>query len=235
MERLQKYLAECGIASRRKCEQLILDGKIKVNGTVIKNLGIKIDPDKDIVEYDGRVVAKVQHNIYIMLNKPTGFITTVKDQFGRPSVLDIIKIKDRIYPVGRLDCDTSGLLLLTNDGDIANKLMHPKHEIDKVYIAKIRGIPDDKDLDRFRNGLLLDNRLTAKAKIEILKKINNDALVKIVIHEGRNRQIRRMCKLIGHPVMTLKRIKIGDLELGNLKVGQWRYLSGEEVQYLKNL
>ncbi|AST59097.1 pseudouridine synthase [Thermoanaerobacterium thermosaccharolyticum] len=235
MERLQKYLAECGIASRRKCEQLILDGKIKVNGTVIKNLGIKIDPDKDIVEYDGRVVAKVQHNIYIMLNKPTGFITTVKDQFGRPSVLDIIKIKDRIYPVGRLDCDTSGLLLLTNDGDIANKLMHPKHEIDKVYIAKIRGIPDDKDLDRFRNGLLLDNRLTAKAKIEILKKINNDALVKIVIHEGRNRQIRRMCELIGHPVMTLKRIKIGDLELGNLKVGQWRYLSGEEVQYLKNL
>ncbi|OXT07600.1 pseudouridine synthase [Thermoanaerobacterium thermosaccharolyticum] len=235
MERLQKYLAECGIASRRKCEQLILDGKIKVNGTVIKNLGIKIDPDKDIVEYDGRVVAKVQHNIYIMLNKPTGFITTVKDQFGRPSVLDIIKIKDRIYPVGRLDCDTSGLLLLTNDGDIANKLMHPKHEIDKVYIAKIRGIPDDKDLDRFRNGLLLDNRLTAKAKIEILKKINNDALVKIVIHEGRNRQIRRMCELIGHPVITLKRIKIGDLELGNLKVGQWRYLSGEEVQYLKNL
>jgi 23S rRNA pseudouridine2605 synthase len=235
MERLQKYLAECGIASRRKCEQLILDGKIKVNGTVIKNLGIKIDPDKDIVEYDGRVVAKVQHNIYIMLNKPTGFITTVKDQFGRPSVLDIIKIKDRIYPVGRLDCDTSGLLLLTNDGDIANKLMHPKHEIDKVYIAKIRGIPDDKDLDRFRNGLLLDNRLTAKAKIEILKKINNDALVKIVIHEGRNRQIRRMCELIGHPVMTLKRIKIGDLELGNLKVRQWRYLSGEEVQYLKNL
>ncbi|MEG6568208.1 pseudouridine synthase [Thermoanaerobacterium thermosaccharolyticum] len=235
MERLQKYLAECGIASRRKCEQLILDGKIKVNGTVIKNLGIKIDPDKDIVEYDGRVVAKVQHNIYIMLNKPTGFITTVKDQFGRPSVLDIIKIKDRIYPVGRLDCDTSGLLLLTNDGDIANKLMHPKQEIDKVYIAKIRGIPDDKDLDRFRNGLLLDNRLTAKAKIEILKKINNDALVKIVIHEGRNRQIRRMCELIGHPVMTLKRIKIGDLELGNLKVGQWRYLSGEEVQYLKNL
>ncbi|WHE08076.1 pseudouridine synthase [Thermoanaerobacterium thermosaccharolyticum] len=235
MERLQKYLAECGIASRRKCEQLILDGKIKVNGTVIKNLGIKIDPDKDIVEYDGRVVAKVQHNIYIMLNKPTGFITTVKDQFGRPSVLDIIKIKDRIYPVGRLDYNTSGLLLLTNDGDIANKLMHPKHEIDKVYIAKIRGIPDDKDLDRFRNGLLLDNRLTAKAKIEILKKINNDALVKIVIHEGRNRQIRRMCELIGHPVMTLKRIKIGDLELGNLKVGQWRYLTGEEVQYLKNL
>jgi len=170
MERLQKYLAECGIASRRKCEQLILDGKIKVNGTVIKNLGIKIDPDKDIVEYNGRVVAKVQHNIYIMLNKPTGFITTVKDQFGRPSVLDIIKIKDRIYPVGRLDYNTSGLLLLTNDGDIANKLMHPKHEIDKVYIAKIRGIPDDKDLDTFRNGLLLDNRLTAKAKIEILKK-----------------------------------------------------------------
>ncbi|MDI3478495.1 MAG: rRNA synthase [Thermoanaerobacterium sp.] len=235
MERLQKYLAECGIASRRKCEQLILDGKIKVNGTVIKNLGIKIDPDKDIVEYNGRVVAKVQHNIYIMLNKPTGFITTVKDQFGRPSVLDIIKIKDRIYPVGRLDYNTSGLLLLTNDGDIANKLMHPKHEIDKVYIAKIRGIPDDKDLDTFRNGLLLDNRLTAKAKIEILKKINNDALVKIVIHEGRNRQIRRMCELIGHPVMTLKRIKIGDLELGNLKVGQWRYLTGEEVQYLKNL
>lgn len=235
MERLQKYLAECGIASRRKCEQIILDGQIKVNGIVIKNLGFKVDPDKDIVEYDGKVVTKVQHNIYIMLNKPVGFVTTVKDQFGRPSVLDLIKIKDRIYPVGRLDYNTSGMLLLTNDGDLANKLMHPKHEVDKVYIAKIRGIPDDKELDRFREGLLIDNRLTAKAKIEILKKIKNDAVVKIAIHEGRNRQIRKMCELIGHPVLTLKRIKIGDLELGELKTGHWRYLNDEEVQYLKNL
>lgn len=235
MERLQKYLAKCGIASRRKCEQIILDGKIKVNGIVINNLGFKVDPDKDIVEYDGKVVTKVQHNIYIMLNKPVGFVTTVRDQFGRPSVIDLIKIKDRIYPIGRLDYNTSGLLLLTNDGDLANKLMHPKYEIDKVYIAKIRGIPDDKELNKFRNGLLIDNRLTAKAKIEILEKTKNDAIVKVVIHEGRNRQIRKMCELIGHPVLTLKRIKIGDLELGKLKVGQWRYLSDGEVHYLKNL
>lgn len=235
MERLQKYLAECGIASRRKCEQLILDGKVKVNGKTIRELGVKVDPNKDVVEYNGKVVTKVNKNIYIMLNKPVGYITTVKDQFDRPSVIDLVNIDDRIYPIGRLDYDTSGLLLLTNDGDLANKLMHPRHKINKVYIAQIKGVPNKMKLDMFRNGLYIDNYKTAKAEIDILKVTNGNSTVRIVIHEGRNRQIRKMCELIGHPVLKLKRVKIGNLDIGNLKTGQWRYLSKDEVEYLKKL
>ncbi|AEF17257.1 pseudouridine synthase Rsu [Thermoanaerobacterium xylanolyticum LX-11] len=235
MERLQKYLAECGIASRRKCEQLILDGKVKVNGETVRELGVKVDPNKDVVEYNGKVVTKVNKNIYIMLNKPVGYITTVKDQFDRPSVIDLVSIDDRVYPIGRLDYDTSGLLLLTNDGDLANKLMHPRHNINKVYIAQIKGVPDKMKLDMFRNGLRIDNYKTAKAEIDILKVTNGNSTVKIAIHEGRNRQIRKMCELIGHPVLKLKRVKIGNLDIGNLKTGQWRYLSKDEVEYLKKL
>lgn len=235
MERLQKYLAECGIASRRKCEQLILDGKVKVNGETVRELGVKVDPNKDVIEYNGKVVTKVNKNIYIMLNKPVGYITTVKDQFDRPSVIDLVNIDDRVYPIGRLDYDTSGLLLLTNDGDLANKLMHPRHNINKVYIAQIKGVPDKMKLDMFRNGLRIDNYKTAKAEIDILKVANGNSIVRIVIHEGRNRQIRKMCELIGHPVLKLKRVKIGNLDIGNLKTGQWRYLSKDEVEYLKKL
>lgn len=235
MERLQKYLAECGIASRRKCEQLILDGKVKVNGKTVRELGVKVDPNKDVVEYNGKVVTKINKNIYIMLNKPVGYITTVKDQFDRPSVIDLVNIDDRVYPIGRLDYDTSGLLLLTNDGDLANKLMHPRHKINKVYIAQIKGVPDKMKLDMFRNGLYIDNYKTAKAEIDILKVTNGNSTVRIVIHEGRNRQIRKMCELIGHPVLKLKRVKIGNLDIGNLKTGQWRYLSKDEVEYLKKL
>lgn len=235
MERLQKYLAECGIASRRKCEQLILDGKVKVNGETVRELGVKVDPNKDVIEYNGKIVTKVNKNIYIMLNKPVGYITTVKDQFDRPSVIDLVNIDDRVYPIGRLDYDTSGLLLLTNDGDLANKLMHPRHNINKVYIAQIKGVPDKMKLDMFRNGLRIDNYKTAKAEIDILKVANGNSTVRIVIHEGRNRQIRKMCELIGHPVLKLKRVKIGNLDIGNLKTGQWRYLSKDEVEYLKKL
>ncbi|MEG6565878.1 pseudouridine synthase [Thermoanaerobacterium saccharolyticum] len=235
MERLQKYLAECGIASRRKCEQLILAGEVKVNGETIRKLGIKVDPNKDVVEYNGKVVTKVNKNIYIMLNKPVGYLTTVKDQFDRPSVIDLVNIDDRVYPIGRLDYDTSGLLLLTNDGDLANKLMHPKNKINKVYIAQIKGVPDKMKLDMFRNGLCIDNYKTAKAEIDILKVANGNSTVRIVIREGRNRQIRKMCELIGHPVLKLKRVKIGNLDIGNLKTGQWRYLSKDEVEYLKKL
>ncbi|SNX55406.1 pseudouridine synthase [Thermoanaerobacterium sp. RBIITD] len=235
MERLQKYLAECGIASRRKCEQLILAGLVKVNGLIIKNLGFKVNPDKDIVEYNNKIVKKIEKNIYIMLNKPIGYVTTVRDQFKRPSVIDLINIKERIYPVGRLDYSTSGLLLLTNDGELTYRLTHPKHEVSKTYIAKIKDIPDANKLKRFRSGLIIDNRLTSKAEIDILKVEDNNAIVKIIIHEGRNRQIRKMCDAIGHPVITLKRIKIGDLKLGKLGIGNWRYLKTEEIEYLKNL
>lgn len=234
--RLQKYLAMCGVASRRKSEKMILQGRVKVNGKVIDKLGYKINPDIDVILVDNKQVIKKENYIYIALNKPEGYITTVKDQFNRPTVLDLVKsINERIYPIGRLDYDTSGLLLLTNDGDLTYKLTHPKHEIEKVYIAKIKGVPTEKKLNKFRKGLKIDNYVTSKAKIEVLKKYNDYSIVKIAIHEGKNRQIRKMCKKINHPVIKLKRIAIGKIELGNLKKGSWRYLSKEEISYLKEL
>ncbi len=207
--RLQKYLAMCGIASRRKSEALILQGRVKVNGKVIDELGYKIDPDTDIVLFDNKRVIKKENYIYIALNKPEGYITTVKDQFNRPTVLDLVKnVNERIYPVGRLDYDTSGLIFLTNDGDLTYRLTHPKHEVEKVYIAKIKGIPTEEELNKFRNGLKIDDYITSKAKIEVLKKYNNYSIVKITIHEGKNRQVRKMCEKINHPVISLKRVAI---------------------------
>ncbi|WP_082394747.1 pseudouridine synthase [Caloranaerobacter sp. TR13] len=234
--RLQKYLAMCGVASRRKSEMLILQGRVRVNGKVIEELGYKINPNVDIVLVDKKPIIKKENNIYIALNKPEGYITTVKDQFNRPTVLDLVKsINERIYPIGRLDYDTSGLLILTNDGDLTYKLTHPKHEIEKVYIAKIKGVPTERELKEFRNGLKIDNYVTSKAKIKVIKMYNDYSIVKITIHEGKNRQIRKMCKKINHPVINLKRIAIGNIKLGNLKKGDWRYLSKEEIQYLKEL
>ncbi|KGG81387.1 pseudouridine synthase [Caloranaerobacter azorensis H53214] len=234
--RLQKYLAMCGIASRRKSEALILQGRVKVNGKVIDELGYKIDPDTDIVLFDNKRVIKKENYIYIALNKPEGYITTVKDQFNRPTVLDLVKnVNERIYPVGRLDYDTSGLIFLTNDGDLTYRLTHPKHEVEKVYIAKIKGIPTEEELNKFRNGLKIDDYITSKAKIEVLKKYNNYSIVKITIHEGKNRQVRKMCEKINHPVISLKRVAIGKINLGNLKKGNWRYLSKKEIEYLKSL
>ncbi|KPU28383.1 pseudouridine synthase [Caloranaerobacter sp. TR13] len=226
----------CGVASRRKSEMLILQGRVRVNGKVIEELGYKINPNVDIVLVDKKPIIKKENNIYIALNKPEGYITTVKDQFNRPTVLDLVKsINERIYPIGRLDYDTSGLLILTNDGDLTYKLTHPKHEIEKVYIAKIKGVPTERELKEFRNGLKIDNYVTSKAKIKVIKMYNDYSIVKITIHEGKNRQIRKMCKKINHPVINLKRIAIGNIKLGNLKKGDWRYLSKEEIQYLKEL
>ncbi|WP_028991911.1 pseudouridine synthase [Thermoanaerobacter thermocopriae] len=235
MVRLQKYLAECGIASRRKCEEYILQGRVKVNGKEVKELGVKINPDVDIIEFDDKIVRREKKKVYIMLNKPTGYITSVKDQFGRATVMDLVKVKERIYPVGRLDYDTSGLLLLTNDGEIANILMHPRHEIAKTYIAKIKGIPTEEELERFRNGLLIEDYVTSKAEIKVLTVKKGTSVVEIKIHEGKNRQVRKMCEAIGHPVISLMRTKIGELSLEGLKPGEWRYLTNKEINYLKSL
>ncbi|MGB9678565.1 MAG: pseudouridine synthase [Thermoanaerobacteraceae bacterium] len=235
MERLQKYLAECGIASRRKCEEYIISGRVKVNNKIIKDLGVKIDPEVDIIKFDGKIVKRNLNLVYIMLNKPVGYITSSKDQFNRPTVLDLVKIPERIYPIGRLDYATSGLLLLTNDGELANILMHPKNKINKTYIAEIKGIPKPDELEKFRNGILIDGKLTSEALIKITKEKNYSSIVEIVIHEGMNRQIRKMCSAIGHPVISLKRIKVGEITLGNLKEGQWRFLNNNEIKYLKNL
>jgi len=234
MERIQKYIARCGVTSRRKAEELIKQGKVKVNGELIKDI-ILVDPEKDIVEVNGKIIKPEERKVYIMLNKPVGYVTTVKDEKGRRTVLDLIDVKERIYPVGRLDYDTSGLLILTNDGDFAYKLMHPSKEVDKVYIAEVEGIPTEKELEMFRNGLKIEDYITSKAKIEILKIIDKNAIVRIVIHEGKNRQVRKMCEKIGHKVLKLKRVQIGKIKLGSLEVGKWRYLNKEEIEWVKRL
>lgn len=236
-ERLQKFLAEAGVASRRKAEELIAAGKIKVNGKVVTELGTKVDPKKDEVLYLDKEVSKKEVDlVYIMLHKPEGYVTTAKEQFGRPGVMDLVsQIEARIFPVGRLDYDTSGLLLLTNDGDLTYKLTHPKHDVDKTYIAKLYGTPDDMDLQKFRRGVFIDGRQTKPAKMQILEKGERQSTVEIVIHEGRNRQVRKMCEAIKHPVAQLKRVATGELKLGDLPKGKYRHLTPKEVKYLKSL
>lgn len=238
-ERLQKFLAEAGVASRRKAEELIAQGKVKVNGKVVTEMGMKIDPAKDEVTYlDKKVTTKDTKMVYIMLYKPEGYVTTAKEQFGRPAVMDLIKgVKERIFPVGRLDYDTSGLLLLTNDGDLTYKLTHPKHDVDKTYIAKLYGIPDEGALQKFRRGVVIDGKRTKPAKIQIIDKDKDGRFctAEIIIHEGRNRQVRKMCEAIKHPVAQLKRVATGELKLGDLQKGKYRHLTEKEIKYLKKL
>lgn len=230
--RLQKYIAECGVASRRKSEELIKQGRVKVNGIPVSEMGVKVS-DEDVVEVDGRRISLEQKKVYIMLNKPVGYISSVRDQFSRNTVVDLIKgVKERIYPVGRLDYDTSGLLLLTNDGDFAFRLTHPKHEMKKTYIAEVEGVPDSNDIESFQNGLRIEDYVTSPAELTVLEKKKSSSIVKVVIHEGKNRQVRKMCDAIGHPVISLKRIAIGDLYLKSLPEGQWRYLKEEEIKML---
>lgn len=234
--RLQKFLAEAGIASRRKAEELIVMGKIQLNGKVVTELGTKVDTQKDVVLYQNKKVEIKQNFVYIMLYKPEGYVTTVKDQFQRPTVMDLLKdVTERVYPVGRLDYDTSGLLLLTNDGDLTYRLTHPKHHIEKTYEAKLFGIPSEQDILKFRRGIIIDGKKTEPATLEILKKEKKYTTVRIVIQEGRNRQVRKMCQAIKHPVAQLKRIGTGTLFLKDLKKGSYRYLTQKEISYLKSL
>lgn len=236
MERLQKYMADCGVASRRKAEELIKQGLVSVNGETVTELGVKVDPAKDKVLYKGKVISPEKKKVYIMLNKPEGYVTTAKDQFGRPTVLDLVKnVKERLVPVGRLDYDTSGLLILTNDGDIVYKLTHPKNEIKKVYEAKLFGVPDSNTIKLFKNGITIDGKKTHPAKLDLLKVDGRFSWCNITIHEGRNRQVRKMCQAARHPVASLRRIAEGDITLGNLKKGEWRYLTDKEIRYLKEL
>ncbi|KXG76841.1 pseudouridine synthase [Thermotalea metallivorans] len=234
--RLQKYIAQSGIASRRKAEELIRSGKVKVNGVVIENMGAVIDPSSDVITVDDKIVKIEEKKVYIMLHKPEGFVTTVSDEFNRPAVIDLVKdIKERIYPVGRLDYDTSGLLLMTNDGDLTYRLTHPKHEIPKTYIAKVRGHLAQSAQKKFRQGIDIGGYITAPASLEVLKLERDTSVVKVVIHEGKNRQIRRMFDHLGHPVVSLKRVAIGKLNIDQLPRGKWRCLSPKEVAYLKSL
>ena len=230
-ERLQKYLASAGIASRRKCEELILQGKIEVNGIVVTELGTKVN-SKDIIKYNGKIVKPEEEKVYILLNKPIGYVTTAHEQFGRDKVLDLIKINKRIVPVGRLDMYTSGALILTNDGELVNKLTHPKNEIDKTYNATLKGIITEQELEKLRTGVIIDNDyLTKPAKVKILKidEDKNISRIQITIHEGKNRQIRKMCEAINKKVIALHRSKIGNLQVKDLKPGEWKYLKLNEI------
>ena len=230
--RLQKYLASCGVASRRKCEELILNGKIEVNGKTVLELGTKVNPDKDEVKYNGKVVKLEDEKIYILLNKPIGYVTTAKEQFGRDMVLDLVKVNKRIVPVGRLDMYTSGALILTNDGDFVNKLTHPSHEIDKTYNVTLKGIVSKEEIEKLQNGVEIDDGYVTKpAKVKILKIDEEKKIsrIQITIHEGKNRQVRKMCEAVGKRVLALHRCKIGTLDVKDLKLGEWRYLSKREV------
>ena len=235
-ERLQKFLAENGIASRRKCEELILKGLVKVNGEVITELGTKINPDKDIVEFNNQEVKKVNKKVYILLNKPIGYVTTAKDQFGRDSVLDLVNdIKERIVPVGRLDMYTSGALLRSNDGEFINIITHPSNEIEKTYNVTVAGIVSNADVNKLENGveIQVDGKMitTQKAKVKILKtdEEKNLSRLQITIHEGKNREIRKMCEAIGKKVLALHRSRIANLTVKDLRLGKWRYLTEKEV------
>lgn len=234
--RLQKFLADCGICSRRKAEKYILEGKVKVNNQVVVILGTKINPNKDVVLFDNKKIGIKHKKTYVMLNKPKSYVTTSKDQFNRNTVLDLVNIENtRIFPIGRLDFDTTGLLLLTNDGELAYILTHPKHKIKKTYMATVFGTPTEDELSDFRNGLKIEDYTTARSEIKIVNKYMDRSDVLISIFEGKNRQIRKMCEKINHPVIDLKRIKIGDIELGTLKSGAFRNLNDTEVKYLEKL
>ena len=234
-ERLQKYLANAGVASRRKCEELILEGKIKVDGKVITELGSKVIPGINKVEYNNKLVTLNEEKVYVLLNKPIGYVTTVKDQFDRDKVTDLIKgIKENLLPVGRLDMYTSGALILTNDGDFIYKVTHPKHEIEKTYNATIRGIVKEDEIDKLRKGVKIEDYITKPAQVKILKidKENNISRLQITIHEGKNRQVRKMCEAIDKKVLALHRAKIGDVDVKNLEIGKWRYLTKKEIESL---
>lgn len=236
--RLQKYIAMCGVASRRNAETLIDEGKVCVNGQKVSEQGIKVEIGADTVTVNGKTVKPVNRLYYIMLNKPVGYVSTVKDQFERPTVIDLLggEIPARLFPVGRLDYDTEGLLLLTNDGDFAYKITHPKHKVDKTYIAVLKGGISIKGLAQLRRGVRLDDGfVTSPAEIEMLNTDAGHTTVKITIHEGKNRQVRRMFEAVGSKVVELQRVAIGRTELGNLPLGRWRYLTSHEISFLKNM
>ncbi len=233
-DRLQKILSAHGVASRRKAELMLLAGRIKVNGAVVTELGTKADPDKDHIEVDGRPLTHIGERLYVALHKPAGYVTTVSDPQGRPTVMDLVTgVKERVYPVGRLDFLTSGLILLTNDGDFAHTMMHPRHEIPKYYLCHVSGTPGPQALRTLSSGVTLEDGLTAPARVRTVGQVGGDALLEIVIHEGRNRQVRRMMEAVGHEVRNLVRTRIGNLALGGLTPGQWRYLRQEEADALR--
>lgn len=234
-ERLQKLLSQAGIASRREAETLIVAGRVTVNGRVVTELGTKADPATDRIAVDGKPVRPVAGNLYLLLNKPVGYLTTLKDPQGRPIVTDLLKdVATRVYPVGRLDYNTEGLLLMTNDGAWANRLAHPRHEIEKEYLVRVRGKVTPDQIRRLADGVELEDGRTAPARVYLASESDNNSWLSVTIHEGRYRQVRRMCEAVSLAVVRLKRVRYGFLELGDLKPGEYRHLVAAEVERLVN-
>jgi pseudouridine synthase len=234
--RLNKFLSEAGVASRREADRLILEGRVSVNRRIVEELGVRVEEDRDTVQVDGVTVRKERGLLYILLNKPSGCLVTLKDPFHRPTVKDLIPSSlGRVFPVGRLDFESEGALLLTNDGELAFRLTHPRFGVRKVYIAKVRGEPDDKALRRLERGVLLEGKKTAPAKAALLTANPKSSLLRIELSEGRKREVREMCRAVGHPVLDLRRVEFAGLGLKPLKPGEWRRLEPNEVRRLKNL
>ena len=237
-ERLQKFIANQGICSRRKAEEYITSGRIKVNGNVIMELGTKIDPSKDVVEVDGKKISNISgKKVYILLNKPIGYVTTTRDQFNRNTVLDLVNVKEKVLPVGRLDMYTSGAIILSNDGDFIYKITHPKYEVEKTYNVTLKGQVTDEEIEQLRNGVQIENYVTGKAKVKILRidKEKDLSRVELIIHEGKNREVRKMCEAIGRKVLALHRTKIGNISVKDLRLGTWRYLKPNEIKSLLDI
>jgi len=234
-QRLQKILSRAGVTSRRKAEQLIVEGRVKVDGEVVTTLGIKVDPEVQQIEVDEQIL-HFPSPIYIMLYKPRYYLTTLYDPRGRPKVADLLKdIPTRVFPIGRLDFDAEGLLLLTNDGEFANMLIHPRYKIPKTYRVLVKGIPNFYALKKLKTGVDLEDGKTLPAQVKVIRKLKSKSWLELTIYEGRYRQIKRMCAAVGHPVLRLKRIRIGPLSLGNLKPGEYRYLTPNEVSRLRSI
>lgn len=231
--RINKFMAECGVASRRACDEMILEGRVKVNGKKIDTPGLEINEFNDAVTLDGRRIMLVSKKYYIMLHKPKGYVTTVKDDKGRKTVMELIKIRSRLYPVGRLDYDTEGLLLLTNDGQLAYALTHPSHEVPKTYIAKIKGKISDTEVRQLRKGVEIDGKMTLPAVVKIIETDDEFSRVEVAIKEGRNHQIKKMFEVVGKEVVFLKRTAIGPLKLGGLGRGEYKNLTSKEIEILK--
>lgn len=233
--RLQKFLAGNGVCSRRKAEEHILNGDVKVNGIVVTELGTKVIPDKDEVIFKGeKITNNTEKKVYILLNKPIGYVTTTKDQFNRDTVLDLVKVKEKVLPVGRLDMYTSGAIILSNDGEFIYKITHPKYEIEKTYNVTLKGKVTDDDVQKLRDGVEIEDYISGKAKVRILK-IDDEkdiSRLEITIHEGKNREVRKMCDAIGKKVLALHRSKIGTIGVKDLKLGQWRFLKQREIETL---
>lgn len=235
-ERIQKVLARAGIASRREAERMVLEGRVMVNGKVVETLGFKVDSSKDSIKVDGKRLPTFEPKVILLLNKPRGYLSTLKDPKGRPTVLDLVKnIKWRIYPVGRLDFDAEGLLLLTNDGDLAYHLSHPRFSIPKTYLIKVRGVLEEKDQMHLIKGIRLEDGEAKALSCDLVRQREKNCWVRIVVTEGRNRLLKRMLSSIGHPVLKLKRVEYGPIQLGNLPFGHFRYLTKKEIEKLKQL